>query len=446
MGKSGSSPSQSDGANQSPRSLGKGAGKRPLTAGSGEAALPGIKKKSLFYAWEFGANLGHIGTFLPVARSLRERGHDLCWVVAQPSQAAKLLLADGFAWLQAPLAQEVKADGPPLNYAEIILRYGYSETDDLLGLVVAWRELMLLSGAELILADHAPTAILAARTLGIPVMLFGGGFFAPPQVQPTPNMRPWQQVSTERLTRADITALTSINFVLAHFSQPPLQYLAELFCVAEDALLTFPELDHYAERGPHKYWGTLPAAVATPPQWPGTHTSRLFAYLRPEGAHFATALAALRRLEAAVLVFSPGVTPALRSKHGAANLMFSDSPVDLNDAARDAVAAITYGSPAATIAFLLAGKPVLMIPGHLEQFLFARRVVEMGAGLIQIPEQPADGLSEMLSRLLTDEEMRQNATAFARKYANFDQNAVITNIVTRIEQLVEMHTTSGIPA
>jgi hypothetical protein len=26
---------------------------------------------SILYAWEFGANLGHIGTFLPIARELR---------------------------------------------------------------------------------------------------------------------------------------------------------------------------------------------------------------------------------------------------------------------------------------------------------------------------------------------------------------------------------------
>jgi hypothetical protein len=60
---------------------------------------------------------------------------------------------------------EQQREGPPLNYADILLRFGYADSNDLLGLVVAWRELMRLTGFELVLADHAPTAILAARTL-----------------------------------------------------------------------------------------------------------------------------------------------------------------------------------------------------------------------------------------------------------------------------------------
>jgi UDP:flavonoid glycosyltransferase YjiC (YdhE family) len=74
-------------------------------------------------------------------------------------------------------------------------------------------------------------------------------------------------------------------------------------------------------------------------------------------------------------------------RYAAPHLAFSPVPVDLNKVARQADAGLTYASPAATVAFLMAGKPVLMMPGHLEQFLFAKRVEEMGAGLIQNPEQ-----------------------------------------------------------
>ena len=41
----------------------------------------------------------------------------------------------------------------------------------------------------------------------------------------------------------------------------PLADLGELFQVAEEALLTYPELDHYEARGPAKYWGSLPNAA-----------------------------------------------------------------------------------------------------------------------------------------------------------------------------------------
>jgi UDP:flavonoid glycosyltransferase YjiC (YdhE family) len=104
--------------------------------------------------------------------------------------------------------------------------------------------------------------------------------------------------------------------------------------------------------------------------------------------------------------------------------------------ARQADAGLTYASPAATVAFLLAGKPVMMLPGHLEQFLFARRVEELGAGLVQNPEQAPDKLTTMFHRVLREPGFRASAGAFANKYANFDQDAVLANIVARIEDLI----------
>lgn len=398
---------------------------------------------SILYAWEFGANLGHIGTFLPIARELRARGNTVHWAVTHPHQAARLLPKAGFDWLQAPTMPEQRREGPPLSYADILLRFGYADSHDLLGLVVAWRELLRLTDAKVVLADHSPTAILAARTLDIPVMLFGSGFFAPPPVHPTPNMRPWSPVSAEHLLAVDRLALQSINEVLACHGKPVLDILARLFQVAEDSLLSFPELDHYPTRGPARYWGMLPAAVAADSTWPATPGPRVFSYLRTETPHVEAALQALHGLQGSILIYVPGLPVELMQRYTAPHVAFSPVPADLNKVARQADAGLTYASPAATVAFLMAGKPVLMIPGHLEQFLFARRVEEMGAGLLQNPEQPPHNLAAMLRQILEDPGFRANAGAFAAKYANFDQNAVMTHIVARIEELADAKSNPG---
>ena len=404
---------------------------------------PTAGRHSILYAWEFGANLGHIGTFLPIASTLRERGTTVHWVVTHPHQAARLLPRAGFDWLQAPVMPEQTREQPPANYADILLRFGYASDTDLLGLVVAWRELLRLSGARLVLADHAPTAILAARTLDIPVMLFGSGFFAPPQANPTPNMRPWAGVPEELLRAADRIALASINAVLDRFGKPHLDFVAQLFRVAEDSLLSFPELDHYPGRGPARYWGMLPNAVAQEVSWPPAPGPRVFSYLRPETPHLEAALQALRELAGSILIYAPGLSAELVRRYTSPHLRFLAVPVDLNKVAREANAGLTYGSPAATVSFLMAGKPVLMIPGHLEQFLFARRVEDMGAGLLQNPEQPPHQLAAMLQQILGDPGFRDNAVAFAAKYANFDQNAVMNHIVARIEELADAKPNAG---
>jgi UDP:flavonoid glycosyltransferase YjiC (YdhE family) len=398
----------------------------------------------LLYAWEFGANLGHIGAFLPLARALRQRGHDVLWAVAQTAPAARVLAQDGFTWLQAPTCQELPRAGPPLSYNDILLRFGYANGEDLLGLVVAWRELLRLTGAQAALADHAPTAILAARTLGIPVVLFGSGFQVPPRQRPLPNMRPWLALQPGQLDALESEALASINAILERFDQPPFDAVAQLFDVAEDTLLGFPELDHYSERGPARYWGNLPdAGVGKVPAWPALQGKRIFGYLRTGTRHHEAALAALHALGEPSVVFFPDAPPALIERYAAPHLVFSASPLDLAQTAREADAAVTYASMSTATSFLLKGKPLLLLPGHLEQFLLARRVEEMGAGLIVNPEQPPVDVELRLHRVLFEVDFTLNAQAFARKYSNFPQVTVIAHLIDRIEEIAAAQAPAG---
>jgi UDP:flavonoid glycosyltransferase YjiC (YdhE family) len=396
---------------------------------------------SILYAWEFGANLGHVGAFMPLARALRDQGHEVHWMVTQPAVVGDFLAAAGFTWLAAPAVPEVTPQGPPLTYADILLRFGYADSRALFGLVGGWREAMRLTGARLVLADHAPTALLAARTLDIPVMLFSNGFTAPPRRSPLPNMRPWSPVPEQTLGQLDGAALTSINAVLARHDCAQLQHLAELFDVAEEALVTFPELDHYPDRGPARYWGSLPSAgTGRPVAWPAAAGRRTFAYLRAESPHHEAVLAALHALGQAAAIYFPNMPPALATKYGAPHLSFLDQPADIDQMTREADLAITYASLATTTAFLLAGKPLLMLPGHLEQFLVARRVEEMGAGRLVNPEQPAGDLRGVIADLIDNPSWRTNAAAFAAKYAAFDQQAVTGNLVRRIAEMLDAST------
>ncbi len=390
----------------------------------------------LFYAWEFGANFGHIGAFLPLGRALRELGHEVSWVVTQTGSAARLLYREGFTWMQAPIMPEVRRNGPPLSYADILLRFGYTEADDLLGLVVAWRELLKLGGAQLVLADHAPTAVLAARTLGIPVMLFSNGFTVPPRRRPLPAMRAWQPVASETLLALEDAALASVNAVLAHFGQAELEALWQIFEVAEETMITYPELDHYEQRGPARYWGSLPnAAIGIAPPWPDVAGKRIFAYLRPETPNCEAMVAALHGLGQPTVVYLPGVSDPFKATWQAPHLVFAPQPVDIEQAARDVDVAITYASLASTTAFLFAGKPLLLLPSHLEQFLLAKRVADMGAGLLVNPEQPPGDLRGMLLNLLNSPSFRANAQAFGAKYAAFPQDQVVGNLVRRVGEL-----------
>jgi UDP:flavonoid glycosyltransferase YjiC (YdhE family) len=390
----------------------------------------------LFYAWEFGANLGHIAAFLPFGRALRDKGYTLDWAVTQTGPAARLLQREGFGWLQAPVMPEVRREGPPLSYADILLRFGYADAEDLLGLVVAWRELLKLTGTRLVLADHAPTAVLAAQTLDIPVMLFSNGFTVPPRMRPLPNMRPWNDVPVETLLALEDVALASVNKVLTGFGKSRLDALWQIFAVAEETMITYPELDHYDNRGPARYWGSLPnASIGIAPPWPAVSGRRIFAYLRPETPHCEAMVAALHAAGQPTVIYLPGASDAFKSKWQAPHLIFSPQPADLGLVAQDVDMAVTYSSLATTTAFLFAGKPLLLLPSHLEQFLLAKRVTELGAGVLVNPEQADVDLLAALRSVLSTPALTENAQAFAAKYAAFPQEQVLGNLVRRVEEL-----------
>lgn len=385
------------------------------------------------YVWELGTNLGHVGGFEPFASVLATGGHDVILAVRETEPCARLL-GGRFKWLQAPVVSERQIRGSPLNYADILLRFGYDDPIRLRGLLVAWQEMMRSVQPELVLADHAPTAILAARTLELPVMLLGTGFCCPPQRDPLPGMRPWELVADDILAKRDAIALSTINTVLDCLKTERLERLSDLFDVEENAILTLPELDHYPNRGLARYWGSIHSFSGTRSRhpWPPGEGKRLFGYLRIEHPHFRQVLQAVGSAGSPAIMYVPNwsfeepVPP---------NVLVIIEPTDMQVMTAEADLAIVHGGTTTT-AFLMAGKPVLCLPTQLEQYLLGLRIASLGTGLLINPEHHNPDIVGALARMLGDDSFALNAKAFANKYAFLDQATVIKNIAKRAEEIV----------
>lgn len=94
---------------------------------------------------------------------------------------------------------------------------------------------------------------------------------------------------------------------------------------------------------------------------------------------------------------------------------------------------LCHGSHQMTAQALLAGKPVLLMPTQLEQFLITRRVVRYGAGLGVVPDAPDADYAAALRELASNAAYSARAREFSARYASHDRESALASIVRRCE-------------
>lgn len=393
----------------------------------------------LLLAWERGAGNGHATVLATLAQELLERGHEvhLAW---KDLAACAELLGGWFGsprlhlW-QAPQAQArhaVPAD--PASYPELLQCVGFDDVDGLHARVLAWRQLAAAIGPDVVVADHAPTALLALRNGSAALAVIGSSFLVPPQVTPMPAFSDWQPVDAARLAAAESSVLAVCNRVLAATGRPALERLAELLRVDAVFRLGFAELDHCAgQRAPDEApacgWPAL-SDRGSDPEWPQAEGPRIFAYLPRDHPALGAALERLRAAPAATLLCIADASDQEAAAAGGPRLRIVNRLVRMDRALAGAALLINHGGAGSTHAALRCGVPVLMLPVQTEQLLLARRVAAAGAGIFMWPQEVAGSFAAALTALLGS----PGHAAAARRLAERNQAADSRSLMGRIAE------------
>jgi hypothetical protein len=238
-------------------------------------------------------------------------------------------------------------------------------------------------------------------------------------------------------TAKELTLLDRINRILMNGSRLSLERVTQLYSdVDANFLLTLPELDHFGPRSEVKYRGMWSPSGGAEPDWPPGEGLRVFAYLKPPQDVWqpSSLLQAIEALGNPAVVYAPSCDQRLLEKVAAPNIRIQRHRCDMDSVTQQASIAIGHGNNGTTTEFLLGGLPQLLMPLNLEQFIFSRRVVATGAGLMVRPES-ADHITRYLYKILHESQIKAAAAVFAAKYESFDGHASATSIVDELEAL-----------
>ncbi|MCC2972385.1 hypothetical protein LK539_10635 [Massilia sp. IC2-476] len=385
------------------------------------ATLPGMAH--FYLCWELGGGLGHAGRLKSIALPLRARGHTVSLVLRDLVLTRRQLAGLDMPMFQAPVWLHRTAGLPPdqASLAEILLACGYLDADALAGLCEGWRGLFMQGRPGLVIADYAPTAILAARSLGLASAALGPGFYMPPAGEALPPLRGWEAPPAARLRATETRLLDSANRVLAGHGAAPFGHGADLLLGEHPFLCTWPELDHYGRSGGGPWLGpNLPPPASGRAAFPAGEGPRVFAYLRRAIPESGEVLAALVRQGCRVLCYMPDVAAGAPAPVDSPLVTYAPTPVALPEALAQCALVVSHAGEALVAQSLLAGRPLLLLPHAAESFLMARRVAQLGAGINAMAAPRPRDWDGMVARLLGEPAWRDAAAGFARRYAGYD--------------------------
>ncbi|MGI0486450.1 glycosyltransferase [Pantanalinema rosaneae CENA516] len=290
--------------------------------------------------WELGAGQGHIQRLTAIAQSLQSYG-------CVPIFALKSYALKGmeFSW-QRLLAPRLPFSGRTESYtfADILATFGFDQLTLLRQHLAAWQEILTTVQPDLIITDHAPGLVLAARGR-VQTIVIGSHFAVPPPVEEFPQFRfpaPLESAQRQAQVSETVRAVTGLDVPLGQALNGDRSFIFSL-----------PQLDCYY-------------AWRTNPQYVSVHIAPL-----PPGNTAAKSgtWAYLEQKYSAYTLIRETLHPRCEFK-------------PLEEMLPQTNWAIHHGGLTTTIACLLSGVPQLILPRHVEQQLTGYALASLGVAHI----------------------------------------------------------------
>lgn len=399
----------------------------------------------ILLCWELGTDYQHLLSLQSVASFYLSKGHQV-WVAGRDvaklkrifSNLAIKIVAAPFTDSGAEIGLEKQA---PRSYADFLRRCGYHHSDSLTGLVDAWSNLFSFIQPDLLLLEHAPTALLAARGYedknnAIVRIAIGMPFSVPDDNRPAGVFFPGDLAKQDTvLYEEDVVKV--INKVCIEQSMPRINNLAHLFSDIQQSIFqTHSELDHYGYRSARQrektcYVGGRAPEFSESAIFPHFKGPKIFCHVKAS-AETPVLLKTLQAIECSAIVLAEGLPDSILRAHQSRHILYIHQPVNIQDVLAKASFAILNGGINPVSLFLRAGIPVALFPLHIEQFLMAKRVEALNAG-VQLNLTSLDAALQGLQKV-SSRQKKLAAGLFEEKYAQASANNELLLQLALVEQ------------
>ncbi|MGB3640173.1 MAG: hypothetical protein WBA39_21745 [Rivularia sp. (in: cyanobacteria)] len=345
-------------------------------------------------AWEIGGGQGHLHKLATIAHELKTCG-------IQPVFALKNCQIKGLTLrgkvIQAPQATfkalDDRGDNKAYFYTDILYMFGFSSSLTLDFHFKAWQSVINIVQPSLIITDHAPALILAAKGR-IPTIVIGSGFTVPPAIENFPPIRS-SPIPNEAIKRCQIVAENVKKVTGFH---APLGYLLN---GDRSFIFGIPQLDPYADvRDKTEYMGIHSAPF---PQNLWDENGKAWAYLMDNWNYRDLVIDTFKA---------------------------NDDFGDLKYILKGKSFALHHASFGISMTCLLAGIPQLVFAKDLETSLTAKRLIDLGVAIAILQPFTRETLLEATAYL---PQISKNAQQKAKQLAYWNQSFLDTIIQSCLE-------------
>ena len=359
------------------------------------------RSKTALFGWELGANLGHLSAIARLVDRFTSAGFTLVFAVPDVV-SARLVLPETALVIPAPVWPFSAFAGGRLGYCgygDLLTQAGFHEPERLTAMARAWQALFALTRPDVLIADHAPAALVAARAAGLPVFSIGSPYTPPP---PGPGPLPQYRADIAPALPDSRHIESAAQTAVALKSAARFTRAADLISADQSFAIGISALDPYAPLRRVALYA--PPGGFTPPA-PLTGDARLFAYLGADMDGVESVVQGLTLTGVPTEIYLRHANAALSHFLTRAGIRVHEKPADLRDVFSRVSHVMSHAGAMLSAEAFHAGKVHLMLPRQGEQQLNARLVEAGGGGRILLQSGTALEDSRRLRAAIEDTQL-----------------------------------------